>query len=916
MNMLVFDPVERRVLSSRLVEIGHRRPRRWLAAALFATAVAGGCSTQQPADEQQSLEAILNDGDLSVMSTHGLTVTAAATAGRGGAMLPGSGGAGGIAPPPSDGGVVDGPKGGSIGSGGFIGMGGFIGSGGFGGAGGGNQGPFPQAAQGLWFFDDCNPDRTELQDSSFNFHTAFRAVTAACVAGISNQGIGIASADDYVYVPDQPTFTFAGGLTAAAWVKLNKLGDVRTIIRKREDGTSTFVLATNDKNYQMVIRLSSGKAVSVTAKATTNTWTHVAATYDGQDLKLYVNGVLAAKTHAVGTLSTGLGPVLMGNDASGRRIDGALDGVYFDTFPATADQIGALSCVSGQSTVTVVPVAGPAVPAGTEVDYDVQIVNHDAKSCPPKSYQFSAFQSPQGIFASPNFAQTDPVAPGATAHLAVAVTSSTDVDPDTYTVPFQLFAPDNLGGFGDFTSGSLSYSVQGGPCSVRTRQELMITDVSVVEDPVRTVADGPWTFARLMENMAPSATDAPAMVEAMLRTWLSDQTVNSFVIPARPAMNDLVLSSFPRRADGQLDLTKAPVRLLAIVNRIDLRDLANGNAGEGRFVFGVLDQFGNQQQFTMIFEFKLPATTTQDVLDWANRWHALDTLPFPSADYNTALQAITDRFAGRNAMPGKVNGSALSQFRTNEIALSFEWQLREFHLSPTTGRLVPAELALTPDRGFNNTSVLADYINQNETAILAETHVVPDTFEGGPFEVGSVTNQLDGWDAPGVNNSEARHRFSRNTCNGCHSQRETGVPFLQINPRDPGQQSFLSGFLTGTTVFDFRTGEVRTFNDLHRRNVDLHALICPNDPLPGTGGSGGGTGGMGGNTGSGGKGGISGSGGSRGTAGVSGAGGVSGVGGRPAVPGSAPSSGGAVIDESAAVINRPDFISKGISRAD
>src|SRR3569623_305902 len=576
----------------------------------------------------------------------------------------------------------------------------------------------------------------------------------------------------------------------------------------------------------MVITLSNGNAVSVSSKATTNTWTHVAATYDGKDLKLYVNGALAARTHAVGKLSTGLGPVLMGNDASGRRIDGARDTVYFDTSPATADQIASLNCIPGQSTVSVTPVVCPAVPAGTEVDYDVQITNNDPKACPAKSYQFSAFQSPSGIFPSPVFTQPDPVAPGTTSHLTVSVTSDTALDPDVYSVPFQFFAQDPLGISSDFVNGSLSYSVLGTPCSVRTKEELMITDTSVVEDPARTVGDGPWTFARLMENMAPSATDAPAMVEAMLRTWLTDQTVNSFTIPARPAMNDLILNSFPRRADGQLDLTKAPVRLLAIGNRIDLRDLASGNAGEGRFVVGVLDQFGNQQQFTMIFEFKLPATTTQDVLDWANRWHALDTLPFPSAAYNTALQAITDRFSGRNAAPGKINGSAISQFRTNEIALSFEWQFREFHLSPPTGRVVPAELALTPDFSLNNSPALADYINQNETAILAETHLVPDSFEGQPFETGSVVNDLNGWDAPGGNNPEARHRFSRNTCNGCHSARETNTFFLQINPRDPGQQSFLSGFLTGTTVFDFNTGVSHTFNDLKRRNVDLHALIC------------------------------------------------------------------------------------------
>ncbi|KYF91620.1 hypothetical protein BE20_14170 [Sorangium cellulosum] len=55
--------------------------------------------------------------------------------------------------------------------------------------------------------------------------------------------------------------------------------------------------------------------------------------------------------------------------------------------------------------------------------------------------------------------------------------------------------------------------------------------LSVVEDPIRTTFNGPpedprtgaWTFARLMEDMAPTPAEAPAMVEQMLNTWLTDQ---------------------------------------------------------------------------------------------------------------------------------------------------------------------------------------------------------------------------------------------------------------------------------------------------------------------------------------------------------------------------------------------------------
>ena len=181
----------------------------------------------------------------------------------------------------------------------------------------------PGEAQGFWRFDDCNMDRTELFDSSFfGGHTAFRSVTAFCRPGVSNTGIGFDENDDIVIVPDQPNFVFSEGFTVAAWVKPTALSGVRTIFRKRQDGTSTFVLVENGKNFQIVISLANGKAADVTAPATLDKFTHVAATYDGIFLKLYLDGTEAASKRVVGRLSDGLGPLLMGNDANLRRVDG------------------------------------------------------------------------------------------------------------------------------------------------------------------------------------------------------------------------------------------------------------------------------------------------------------------------------------------------------------------------------------------------------------------------------------------------------------------------------------------------------------------------------------------------------------------------------------------------------------------
>jgi hypothetical protein len=270
---------------------------------------------------------------------------------------------------------------------------------------------------------------------------------------------------------------------------------------------------------------------------------------------------------------------------------------------------------------------------------------------------------------------------------------------------------------------------------------------------------------------------------------------------------------------------------------VDLRFLDHGHAGEGRFVFGFIGPGERPLEATMIFEYHLPAKTEADVQGWIDAWHALGALPFPSEEYNGALQAITERFARRGAAPGAPNGSALSQLRTNEIDLgtNFIWELREWNLD-ASGNLAPATIKLTPDRpAFDRTPLLASFVNANEASVLLEQHDVPLAIRDGetdrPFLAGAVFNDLSSWSAPGITNPEARHKFALNTCNGCHSLQETNTFFLMIGRRVPGQEAPLSPFLTGTTVFDPVTGP-RTLNDLRRRNLDMFRFACPGEPLP------------------------------------------------------------------------------------
>ena len=472
--------------------------------------------------------------------------------------------------------------------------------------------------------------------------------------------------------------------------------------------------------------------------------------------------------------------------------------------------------------------SAPSLP-DSSVDVSLTSTNNDTPACSPTFY-FVEPQPPPGFTAGGQV--TSPVAPGTTVTVPLTVDAG-EPAPGLYPIPFTV---QEAGGKSQAPSvqSQVTYDlVAPTGCFVFVERELMLTDLSIVEDPLRTAWTGPasdprtgaWTFATLMENLAPTPADAPAMVQQLVNTWLTDQTVNGFTVAARPSIQQLVIDPWPKTASGALDLTKAPLRLSAIVNRLDVRNLDQGKAGEGRFVFGVLDQFGNPQQFTLIVEYNLPATTDADVLGWANAWHGLSANPFPSEAYNAGLQALTSKFTGRNTTPGQPNGSSLAQLRTNEIALSFEWELREFHLSPTSGFLQESTVALTPDLSLDQTQPVGDFVNQNQAAILTQIFTVPPTFEGQGFAGGSSLNPFTFWSGPGIVDNDARQLFSLNTCNGCHGQ-ETGTAFLQIAGRFPGQQSQLSGFLTGIQVPDPVSGVTRTFGDLAARQKDLTSLVC------------------------------------------------------------------------------------------
>jgi len=132
-------------------------------------------------------------------------------------------------------------------------------------------------------------------------------------------------ANQFVQVADAPSLDPTNALSLEAWVYLTGFsGNDSTIIAAKEDPYST-------RQYQLAMFSAAGHwvfrpAVMVpggfvsfngTNAVQSNTWYHVAMTYDGSALRLYVNGNPDVSVPATGPINVTANPFRIGSDGSG-----------------------------------------------------------------------------------------------------------------------------------------------------------------------------------------------------------------------------------------------------------------------------------------------------------------------------------------------------------------------------------------------------------------------------------------------------------------------------------------------------------------------------------------------------------------------------------------------------------------------
>jgi hypothetical protein len=166
--------------------------------------------------------------------------------------------------------------------------------------------------------------------------------TSRSDAGRFGRAVEFDGTDDIVTVPDDAALRLTGGMTMEAWVRPAAATNWRTVIFKEAAGGLAYGLYANSDTDVPSVYLNGAHGVKGTSDLDPNAWSHLAATYDGTLLRLYVNGSQVASTSLPGGIGNGEGPLSFGSNAVwGEQFRGLIDEVRIYNRALSATEIQA-----------------------------------------------------------------------------------------------------------------------------------------------------------------------------------------------------------------------------------------------------------------------------------------------------------------------------------------------------------------------------------------------------------------------------------------------------------------------------------------------------------------------------------------------------------------------------------------------
>jgi len=138
-----------------------------------------------------------------------------------------------------------------------------------------------------------------------------------------------------ITVPNSPSLDVNESLTVSFWVKLKSLPPANrrfSIVYKLQNPIEfKHIFIQDDGKVEFSLHGLTGWGVRSNKPLATDVWNHVTVTYNGSDMKIYINGLLDASKPATGDVADGTGTLYLGNqNFSGSDVSGLFDGLLDD----------------------------------------------------------------------------------------------------------------------------------------------------------------------------------------------------------------------------------------------------------------------------------------------------------------------------------------------------------------------------------------------------------------------------------------------------------------------------------------------------------------------------------------------------------------------------------------------------------
>jgi len=184
---------------------------------------------------------------------------------------------------------------------------------------------------------------TAVADSSGSHNTGTINGATWVTTGRFGKALAFNGSNSVVTINDSASLDLSTGMTLEAWVYPTALGNWDEIIYKGDD--RYFIEAATPLTAGPSAGLSDTGTypmLSAVNPLAIGTWTHVAATYDGATLRIFINGILAASRAQTGLIGASTLPLTVGADTvHGSYYNGVIDEVRIYNRALAASEIQA-----------------------------------------------------------------------------------------------------------------------------------------------------------------------------------------------------------------------------------------------------------------------------------------------------------------------------------------------------------------------------------------------------------------------------------------------------------------------------------------------------------------------------------------------------------------------------------------------